>query len=248
MQWYQGPEGDQRIWYDPEDIEQIATEQLRRAGLMPTLTDPVTDVERLIEVHLRAELDLYATLPDGVLGLTEFPDRGAPQVRIDKALTESRDAEVATAGAVGRWRATLAHEASHIFLHRYLFDPDMAQLAGRTGVVDGPGAPSSPSRGGLMRCLHRDISPNVPEWTATRRRADWREVQANRSMAALLMPRRVFRRIAQREIQQLHLGAPPLAAADAEPLVIVLADLLQVSKQAAAIRLDSESFTTASHT
>ncbi len=248
MQWYQGPEGDQRIWYDPEDIEQIATEQLRRAGLMPTLTDPVTDVERLIEVHLGAELDLYATLPDGVLGLTEFPDRGTPKVLIDKTLTEGRDVEGATAGAVGRWRATLAHEASHIFLHRYLFDPDMAQLAGRTGVVDGPGAPNNPtlSRGGLMRCLHRDISSNVPEWTSTRQRSDWREVQANRSMAALLMPRRVFRRIALREMQQLHLGTPPVAAAGAEMLVVVLSDLLQVSKQAAAIRLESESFTTAS--
>ena len=248
MQWYQGPEGDQRIWYEPEDIEQIATEQLRRAGLMPTLTDPVTDVERLIEVHLRAELDLYATLPDGVLGLTEFPGRGAPRVFIDKTLTEGRDAEDATAGVVGRWRATLAHEASHIFLHRYLFDPDMASLAGRTGVVDGPGIPSSPNGGGLMRCLHRDVSPNVPEWISTRRRADWREVQANRSMAALLMPRRVFRRIALREMQQLDLGTPPVAAADAELLVVVLADLLQVSKQAAAIRLASESFTTTSHT
>jgi hypothetical protein len=25
VQWYSGPEGDQRIWYEPEDIEQIAT-------------------------------------------------------------------------------------------------------------------------------------------------------------------------------------------------------------------------------
>ena len=116
MQWYFGPEGDQRIWYEPEDIEQIATEQLRRADLMPTLDDPVTDVERLIEVHLRAELDLYADLPDGVLGLTQFPARGAPKVLIDSALTEAREPSDASAGVVGRWRATLAHEASHIFL------------------------------------------------------------------------------------------------------------------------------------
>jgi hypothetical protein len=126
VQWYSGPEGDQRIWYEPEDIEQIATEQLRRADLMPTLDDPVTDVERLIEGHLRAELDPYADLPDGVLGLTQFPARGAPKVLIASALTEARDVEHAPTGVVGRWRATLAHEASHIFLHRYLFDPEMA--------------------------------------------------------------------------------------------------------------------------
>lgn len=234
MQWYSGPEGDQRIWYEAEDIEQIATEQLRRAELMPTLEDPVTDVERLIEVHLRAELDLYADLPDGVLGLTEFPARGAPKVLIDSALTEARDTEVAAAGVVGRWRATLAHEASHIFLHRYLFDPDMAQLTGRRGVAQ-------PGEGGLMRCLHRDISPTVAEWNSVRRRPDWREVQANRAMAALLMPRRIFRRLALREIRELGLGTPPVSAHDTERLTATLAELLQVSKQAVGIRLASES-------
>jgi hypothetical protein len=233
VQWYSGPEGDQRIWYEPEDIEQIATEQLRRADLMPTLDDPVTDVERLIEGHLRAELDLYADLPDGVLGLTQFPARGEPKVLIDSALTEARDAEHAPAGVVGRWRATLAHEASHIFLHRYLFDPEMAQMAGRGGVA-------VLSEGGLMRCLHRDISPTVADWSSVRRRSDWREVQANRAMAALLMPRRLFRRLALREMRQLGLGTPPVAVPDVEVLATALADLLQVSKQAARIRFDSE--------
>lgn len=234
MQWYPGPEGDQRIWYEAEEIEQIATEQLRRAELMPTLNQPVTDVERLIEVHLRAELDLYADLPDGVLGLTDFPARGAPKVLIHSALTEARDAEGAAAGVVGRWRATLAHEAAHIFLHRYLFDPEMAQLTGHSGLVQ-------PSEGGLMRCLHRDISPTMAEWNSVRRRSDWREVQANRAMAALLMPRQIFRRLTQREMRELGLGSPPIAADEAESLTARLAEHLQVSKQAVGIRLASES-------
>lgn len=234
MQWYPGPEGDQRIWYEAEEIEQIATEQLRRAQLMPTLNQPVTDVERLIEVHLRAELDLYADLPDGVLGLTDFPARGAPKVLIDSALTEARDAERAVAGVVGRWRATLAHEAAHIFLHRYLFDPEMAQLAGHSGLAQ-------PSEGGLMRCLHRDISPTTAEWNSLRRRSDWREVQANRAMAALLMPRQIFRRLTQREIRELGFGSPPVAPDQAESLTARLAERLQVSKQAVGIRLASES-------
>lgn len=234
MQWYSGPEGDQRIWYEAEDIEQIATEQLRRAELMPTLDQPVTDVERLIEVHLRAELDLYADLPDGVLGLTDFPARGAPKVLIDIALTEARDADGAAPGVVGRWRATLAHEAAHIFLHRYLFDPEMARLAGHNGTA-------KPSEGGLMRCLYRDISLTTAEWNSVRRRPDWREVQANRAMATLLMPRRIFRRLALREMRELGLGSPPVAAHQAEPLAATLAELLQVSKQAVGIRLASES-------
>lgn len=227
MQWYSGPEGDQRIWYEPDEIEQIATEQLRRADLMPTLSDPVTDVERLIEGHLGVELDLYADLPDGVLGLTQFPVGRSPKVLIASSLTEARDADGASAGVVGRWRATLAHEASHVFLHRYLFDPQMAQLVGRTGVV----GVLSPSEDGLLRCLHRDITPTQTDWSSMRRRSDWREVQANRAMAALLMPQRIFRRLALRE---MHLES------DADALSAAMANLFQVSKQAASIRLLSQ--------
>lgn len=238
MKWYAGPEGDQRIWYEPEDIEQIATEQLRRAELMPTLDDPVTDVERLIEVHLHAELDLYADLPDGVLGLTHFPARGAPTVLIDRGLTEARDEDASPAGVVGRWRATLAHEASHIFLHRYLFDPEMAQLVGHHD-------PAIPSGGGLMRCPHPDSAATVADWNSVRRHSDWREVQANRAMAALLMPRRLFRRLVLREIGQLGLSTPPVGPPDVDRLATVVAGLLAVSKQAARIRLISEGLASA---
>jgi hypothetical protein len=234
MQWYPGPEGDQRIWYESDEIEQIAAEQLTRAGLLPTLSNPVTDLERFIEEHLRADLDQYADLPEGVLGLTRFPARGHPVVLINKVLTEARDQEEVTPGSVGRWRATLAHEASHIYLHRYLFDPEMAQLSGgnRTDV---------PTDGGLMRCLHRDISPTMGDWATVRRRSDWREVQANRGKAALLMPRRVFRRVALREMGQLGLGnSASENSPNTEALVSAIATTLEVSKQAATIRLKSE--------
>jgi hypothetical protein len=40
----------------------------------------------LIEGHLHAELDLYADLPEGVLGLTQFLPRGVPKVLIDSTL------------------------------------------------------------------------------------------------------------------------------------------------------------------
>jgi hypothetical protein len=59
-------------------------------------------------------------------------------------------------------------------------------------------------------------------------------------MAALLMPRRLFRRLALREIRQLGLDTPPVATENMEDLTTALAKLLQVSKQAARIRLDSE--------
>ena len=91
MQWYYGPEGDQRIWYESDEIEAIAEDELRRAGLMPSPRDPVTDLERLIEEHLKAQLDQFARLPEGVLGITRFGAR-LPVVSISSALTASSSA------------------------------------------------------------------------------------------------------------------------------------------------------------
>jgi hypothetical protein len=75
MQWYYGPEGDQRIWYESDEIETIAGDELRRAGLMPSPDDPVTDLERLIEGHLKAQLDQYAQLPYLETALFQRRDR-----------------------------------------------------------------------------------------------------------------------------------------------------------------------------
>ena len=103
MQWYYGPEGDQRIWYESDEIEAIAEDELRRASLMPWPDDPVTDLERLIEGHLKAQLDQYAQLPEGVLGLTRFGAR-RPVVSISSALTEAAEEDPPLPGKVGRWR------------------------------------------------------------------------------------------------------------------------------------------------
>jgi IrrE N-terminal-like domain len=234
MQWYRGPEGDQRIWYEPEDIERIAEDELKRANLVPSLSEPVTDLERFIEGYLKADLDQYADLPDDVLGRTEFQAGKQPVVSISSKLTESAEADIPSPGAVGRWRATMAHEGSHILLHRYLFDSEMAQLV--RGQTDG----TQVQRAGLMRCLHRDITPvSAQEWSQIRRHKDWREIQANRGMAALLMPGRLFKLIAFQQMTNLSLGAVPTGSVAADTLTAAMAEIFHVSKQAAAIRLES---------
>jgi hypothetical protein len=233
MEWYFGPEGDQRIWYESDEIESIAEDELRRAELMPSSEEPVTDLERLIEGHLGAQLDQYAQLPDGVLGLTKFVGR-RPEVLISSVLTEAAEEESPRPGQVGRWRATLAHEASHIFLHRYLFDADMAPLSNRR--------PEESTTGGgvVMRCLHRDVAPvETQGWRRVRRRVDWREVQANRGMAALLMPSRAFKDVAFEQMAKLDTGSPRFGPALADLLAETIAGVFQVSKQAVLIRLNT---------
>lgn len=236
MQWYYGPEGDQRIWYESDEIEAIAEDELRRAGLMPSLDDPVTDLERLIEGHLNAQLDQYAQLPEGVLGVTQFAARRHPAVSISSALTAAAEEDPPRPGQVGRWRATLAHEACHIFLHRYLFDPDMAPLASRQPDH------SAAQGAAVMRCLHRDVNDvGTQDCGRISRRRDWREVQANRGMAALLMPARTFKDVAFQQMTSLSLSSPSSGPA-AETLTAAVADVFQVSKQAALIRLGKLAF------
>ncbi|MFL0181932.1 MULTISPECIES: ImmA/IrrE family metallo-endopeptidase [unclassified Mycobacterium] len=238
MQWYSGPEGDQRIWYEADEIEQMAVEQLRKAELLPSLTDPVADLELLVEGYLRCDLDLYADLPSDVLGLTIFDPKRKPRVQINSELTCARDEEGAGTAAIGRWRATIAHEASHVYLHRYLYEPEFARLAGAAQPLTEAGA--------RVECLHRDISPEPVDAVLTRRRSDWREVQANRGMAALLMPRRLFNRVALREMGRLGLGtAVAVDSAEHQTLTSVLASTFEVSLQAAGIRLKTASFVTA---
>jgi len=240
MEWYYGPEGDQRIWYESAEIETIADDELRRAGLMPPPDDPVTDLERFIEEHLKAQLDQYAQLPEGVLGLTRFDARRGPAVSISSTLTEAADQDPPQPGQLGRWRATLAHEATHIFLHRYLFDPAMAPLSSRQPG----GSPAEP--GAVMRCLHRDVAPvTTQDWGHVRQRRDWREIQANRGMAALLMPARTFKDVAFEQIAKLGPTGPASDPSYAETLAAALASSFQVSKQAALIRLGTLQITPA---
>jgi hypothetical protein len=79
MNWYPGPDGQPRIWYEPEEIEDIAEEELRRAKLTPILENPVTDLEHLVKVHLKAKPDQRAKLPEYVLGVTHFQSRQKSQ-------------------------------------------------------------------------------------------------------------------------------------------------------------------------
>ena len=90
----------------------------------------------------------------------------------------------------------------------------------------------------VMRCLHRDVNDvRTQDWGRTSRRQDWREVQANRGMAALLMPSRTFKDVAFDQIAKLGLSNLHSSPDFAETLATAVAGIFQVSKQAALIRL-----------
>jgi hypothetical protein len=221
--WYRGPSGDQRLWLDRDDIELTMEDELRKAELLPAAAAPAIDIEGFLERYLKVSLDQHADLAADVLGLTEFFPGKTPRVAINKDLTGSAiDEDESVPGLRGRWRATLAHEASHVVIHRPLFElpPEQGSLFGDHQELV--------QEARLMRCQKRSV---LYRGTTS----DWREIQANQGMAALLMPRSVFLGVAT----ALQGGSRPSSpgSADARQLVGELASRFEVSRQAAEIRL-----------
>ncbi len=221
MRWYRGKDGKRAFFLPPEEIATSCEDELHRANMFPTVAAPVLEVDAFIEQHLKAKLDPYADLGPDVLGYVDFPTPERPEVYINRDLSDLADGETdAPTAAVGRLRATMAHEAAHIIFHRVLYLDQEGQ-----GTLFG--AAGSP-RDRLMRCFKKQFG--------VVNGSDWREIQANRGMAALLMPAPVFRAVAAEELDRL--GLPPGTGQNPR-LTAALASRFLVSRQAAAIRLET---------
>src|SRR5260370_8033710 len=156
MKSYRAADGSERLWFDPEEIEVVMEDELHKAGLFPSADHPTVNIEDLIEVHLKVKLDQHAVLDRDVLGVTEFPKGKQPAISINRDLSGlAVDLEDPLPGTVGRWRATLAHEAAHVLLHRILFEFDEKQgILFETHSVDRTAT--------LMRFLKRELSFGGP--------------------------------------------------------------------------------------
>lgn len=218
--------GTERLWIEPEEIESRTEAELVKAKLLPTLDAPALDVEAFVEQHLGAQFDQYASLPSDTLGQTDFRIGAPPLVMVNADLTGAAlDDDDSPLGLKGRWRATVAHEACHILFHRCLFNlnPQQGSLFGDSDDEEEPVVR-------LLRCLKRDV-------VYGRMVSDWREVQANMGMAALLMPRSLFVAVCQKEISLLGTGRVYANTPEAQTLAACLSRAFQVSRQAAMIRL-----------
>jgi hypothetical protein len=216
MRWYRAKDGSQQLFITDTALEELAEVELHRAGLMPKQPHPV-NIDAFIEQHLGVKLDYAADLEPGILGLTELKAGAKPSIRISRDLTDAALEVDQYSGTLGRWRATLAHEAAHVLLHGFLFELNLEQEA----LFDE--APAGDAR--LFRCLKRDV-------VFARGGHDPREVQANKGMAALLMPKGLFG-AAARDM------APSM---DEESLMVEIARTFEVSRQAGRIRLQTLGF------
>lgn len=217
--WIRDAVGEpRRLWYDNQEIEQIVGKSV--AAFRGGSDLEVLDLEAFAEQHCGVALDQHALLPDNVLGVTEFSGNGPCRISINRALTLAADDQPASIGVVGRWRATLAHELGHVLLHRILYAHHEDQIELFAPQVGGVSS-------GEMRCFRSDIGTSA-------RTTDWREVQANKGMAALLMPAGRFGEAFE---QLASVLGPMNAEAAARSLVDKLARRFLVSRQAALIRI-----------
>ena len=210
------PDGRQnrRPWISFDEIERTASDALHAARLWPVPGVLRVDIETLLEVHLGVTVDYGVELDRSTLGYTVFEN--PPHVVVNRELTDLAHAPSAPLGLRGRWRATLAHEAAHILLHRGRYaagQSSAAQTSTRGFQTDADGEDAGSS--------------------------NWREVQANLGMAALLMPRQPFLAEARRVLEADDPVFPPLSAeADAAiGLIHELAEAFETSHQATRFRL-----------
>ena len=228
MREYRTATGRRQVFYEPAEIDNIMSDELTKAGLMPdaSVEDVAVDVERFVEGHLGVALDQHADLEDDVLGITRFVPGAAPRIEINRSLTGSAlDSDDTTPGMIGRWRATVAHEAGHVLLHRNLFELDDMQR--QLFAADGACQSSK-----LMRCLKRDV--------AYAGGGDPLEIQANMAIGALLMPRSTAQEVVVAEMGRHRLGRQPVQAGSLnhERLVSAVARRFTVSKAVARIRME----------
>lgn len=155
-------------YYPDDEIENICSGELLRVGLLPRQPEAIR-IDRFIEKRFGI-VPSYEDLGDGVLGLTKFTSKGVAAVAVARSLEEE-----GTTVAERRIRTTLAHEGGHGLLHTHLF----VLQAGKQALFGDFSEPGKP------KVLCRDEKSIGQQ--AYRRQ--WWEIQANKAMGALLLPK-----------------------------------------------------------
>jgi len=161
------------VYYETQDIEQICLDELRATGLYPSKPEPIR-IERFLEKRFQVT-PAYEDLPDGVLGFTRFGAKGVEEIVISRSLSEE-----GTKTAERRISTTMAHEAGHGLLHAHLF-----ALAAETSSLYADGFDTSERK---ILCRN-DAVPGGVSQAVRRYDGRWWEVQANRAIGALLLPK-----------------------------------------------------------
>lgn len=164
------------VYYEDQDFEDIAIDELRKADLLPSAPEPIR-IERFIGKRNGITPD-YNDLPPGVLGYTRFGWNGPVEVVVSRTLS---DEESSTAER--RINTTLAHEAGHILLHSHLF---AMQPSSWTSNIFREEVEFSNKK---ILCKTDVVGLLSNSGGSARYDGRWWEFQANKMIGALLLPR-----------------------------------------------------------
>lgn len=221
MRTYHGRGGpfQERPHFSDLEIDQMCEEALQKCGLLPTTPAPIR-IERFVEKHFGVT-PIYEDLPTGVLGYTTFSANGVKSIHVGNHLVDER-----TKISERRLNSTLAHEAGHGLMHAYLFALQEAGLSlfGRDSDVS------------RTKVLCRD------EEQQNRSSYDgrWWELQANKAIGSLLLPRAVFQ-VALSPFLTCRddMGGLTISLGQREKVARTLADVFEVNPAVARLRLNS---------
>jgi hypothetical protein len=79
----------ERPYFTDDEIEQTATRELLDAGLLPTSPAAIR-IERFVEKRFNIGAVRYETLPDGVLGFTQFGKNGVDAIVVSSVRSRGR--------------------------------------------------------------------------------------------------------------------------------------------------------------
>lgn len=209
----------ERLYFEPNDIENICIDELRKVDLFPREPQPIR-IDRFIEKRFSISHE-YDELPKGVLGYTKFGPNGVVKIVIARFLSED-----GSQVAERRINTTLGHEGGHGLLHAYLFA--LGEIP--RGLF-----------GDLAQNQHRILCRNVAGTTPIGKSSysgHWWEHQANLAMGALLLPR-ILVELALEPFLVVTgaLGIKTLNDTKRERSIVCLSEVFDVNPIVARIRL-----------
>lgn len=232
-----------------KDIEDM-TEMIIQDYKPKILDEPCSlDIELFSESYTGLEMDYQdLTHNQSILGMMVFNDCHIPVYDAEKnkakriVVNEGTiliDNSLLEDDQIRRGRFTLSHEVSHWFLHRKIYRVDKNQIS----LFDIPQEEKQP----FIKCRTIDIECNGRRELVTD--DDWMEWQADHMASAILMPKKAFSDVAKKKFKSAgikkgfyQMGTDFEQDLWAEVMTCELADLFDVSRAAAKIRLKNLGF------
>lgn len=216
MKTYKAKSGifDERVWYEHSEMENICLNALRSVDLLPDSPAPIR-IDRFLKKKFGVDAE-YENLPDGVLGYTEFGEKGvekiviAQSLDIDTSVTSER-----------RIYTTMAHEAGHGLFHSHLF-----YFKGATLFEEMRENP---------KIMCRDELRNV--FNGNNYNNEWWEYQANVAIGGLLIPRPLAEEVLDSFTMSSGLSVKMLDESKFDIAVRTLSDTFNVNPAVAKIRV-----------